>query len=124
MASVDSRLTEPIPISEEDRKLFDAVELNNICIVQNFGKDTLQRLCRVRRSFVSEWSSSDEELQSAYRRACWMLVFKSISCFPVVIHPHTQPWSLLCRSKIMSQAMPAWYIYIWHMIFRMLQLYS
>lgn len=80
MASVDYRLTEPIPISEEDRKLFDAVELNNICIVQNFGKDTLQRLCRVRRSFVSEWSSSDEELQSAVFR--WRFTLNTLTPNP------------------------------------------
>lgn len=66
----NSRSSEPNAISEEAQELFDAVESNNISIVQNFEKDVLQRLCRARRSFVSEWSSPDKELQSAYQRAC------------------------------------------------------
>jgi len=70
MASLGSRSTDPNAISKEEQELFDAVESNNISIVQNFDNDTLQRLCQARRSFASEWSSPYEELQSAYQRAC------------------------------------------------------
>ena len=56
--------------SEEVQQLFAAVESNHLSVVQNFDKDVLELLCRVRRSFVSEWSTPEKESQSAYQRAC------------------------------------------------------
>ena len=35
-----------------------------------FNADELRRLCSKARSFVSEWSSPYDELQTAYQRAC------------------------------------------------------
>ncbi|CAF2997790.1 unnamed protein product [Rotaria sp. Silwood2] len=63
-----------VSLSEQDdslkeEQLFDAVESNNVAIVENL-KDELQRLCQARRLFPSEWSSPDKETQSAYQRAC------------------------------------------------------
>ncbi|CAF0890431.1 unnamed protein product [Adineta steineri] len=56
--------------ASSEEVLFDAVETNNVSIVKNFEKDELQRLCQIRRCFPSEWSSPDEEAQTAYQRAC------------------------------------------------------
>jgi large subunit ribosomal protein L40e len=54
----------------KEEQLFNAVELNDVTVVQNFNKDELRRLCEIRRHFVSEWSSPDKERQTAYQRAC------------------------------------------------------
>ena len=54
----------------KEEQLFDAVESNNIAIVESFNKDELRRLCEIRRFFLSQWSSPDKEKQTAYQRAC------------------------------------------------------
>ncbi|CAF4085400.1 unnamed protein product [Rotaria sordida] len=54
----------------KEEQLFNAIESNNVTVVQNFTKNELQRLCNVRRLFLSEWSSPDYEKQTAYQRAC------------------------------------------------------
>ncbi|CAF2906522.1 unnamed protein product [Rotaria sp. Silwood2] len=54
----------------KEEQLFNAIESNNVTVVQNFTKNELQRLCNVRRLFPSEWSSPDHEKQTAYQRAC------------------------------------------------------
>lgn len=51
-------------------QLFDAVESNNFNFVKNLEKDELRRLCEIRRVFSSDWSSWENEKQSAYQRAC------------------------------------------------------
>jgi ankyrin repeat protein len=54
----------------KENQLFDAVESNNVTVVKNFNKDELRRFCQVRRLFASEWSSPENEKQTAYQRAC------------------------------------------------------
>jgi hypothetical protein len=54
----------------KEQRLFDAVESNNVTVVENFEKNELKRLCQVRRLFPSQWSSPEEERQTAYQRAC------------------------------------------------------
>lgn len=54
----------------KEQRLFDTVESNNVTMMENFGKNELKRLCQVRRLFPSQWSSPEEEGQTAYQRAC------------------------------------------------------
>ncbi|CAF1184088.1 unnamed protein product [Didymodactylos carnosus] len=56
--------------SRDEQELFDAVESNNVIVVENLKPDRLRHLCQVRRRFVSQWSAPDQELQTAYQRAC------------------------------------------------------
>ena len=69
--------------SEETLKedeLFNAVESNNIALMENFTTDELRRLCLKRRLFASEWSSPDDEQQSAYQRACLLARTEIVQC--------------------------------------------
>ena len=51
-------------------KLFNGVELNNINLIRNLNKNDVKRLFSKRRLFNSDWSSPEEEKQTAYQRAC------------------------------------------------------
>jgi len=61
--------SEPDDILKE-KQLFDAVESNNVTVVNSFENNELKRLCHVRRLFTSPWSSPEEEAQTAFQRAC------------------------------------------------------
>lgn len=66
--------------SIEEDKLFNAVELNDIPLVESFNANELRRLCFKRRSFPSEWSSPHNESQSAYQRACLLGRTEIVQC--------------------------------------------
>ena len=51
-------------------RLFFGVESHDLAIVKYFSDEHLRHLCRILRSFPSEWSAPAQEQQSAYQRAC------------------------------------------------------
>ena len=51
-------------------RLFFGIESNDLAIVKYFSDYHLLYLCRIRRLFPSEWSSPEQEKQTAYQRAC------------------------------------------------------
>ena len=65
--------------SRED-ELFNAVESNNIPLIESFHADELRRLCSKRRLFASEWSLPEDELQTAYQRACLLGRTEIVQC--------------------------------------------
>ena len=64
----------------KEEELFNAVQLNNLSIVESFYKDDLRRLCVKRHWFPSEWSSPDREKQTAYQRACLLGHTEIVQC--------------------------------------------
>ena len=64
----------------KEENLFNAVESNNVSFVESFTKNDLQRLCQIRRLFPSQWSSPDEEKQTAYQRACLLGHTNIVQC--------------------------------------------
>ena len=51
-------------------RLFFGVESHDLSVVKYFSDEHLRYLCRIRRLFPSEWSTPEQEKQSAYQRAC------------------------------------------------------
>lgn len=51
-------------------RLFFGVESDGLSIIKYFSDEHLRYLCRIRRSFPSEWTAPEQEKQTPYQRAC------------------------------------------------------
>ena len=79
---MDNEINSPFQSEDtlKEDELYNAVESNDIPRVESFNADELCRLCLKRRAFVSEWSSPDDEQQSAYQRACLLGRTEIVQC--------------------------------------------